>query len=806
MDARGHYWVYRYFRYCIFAALQSIALSATAQTTIATIPAGSAPGPVVVNPVTNTAYVVNTGDNSVTVLAGLAASPATLGVGASPNAIAINSATNEIYVANGGDMSVTVIDGTENTTNTVAVGTSPVAIAINDVTNTVYVANSGSDDVTVIDGVLKTTSTVHVGSSPSAIAANPTTNQVYVANRDSKSITIINGADNSTATLNNVGAKPVGIAVNPYSGIVYVVNEDDENIAFIYPGLLTIAAMVGPQPSALALDVLTDQVFVANSGANTTTILDGDSRAFRTVNVGGAPSGIAVNASTSRAYVLQGSHSLTEINEETSAAKLVAAGSNLSGVAVNPLLNRIYVTDSTANKLLIIDGATNTPVNLLARGSKEIAVDPVSNTVVAISAGEFTATVIDGANLTKSYVPLGGYASGIAINPVTNRAYISAGSSVTVIDRQSGQVSTIDNVPGPVAIAANPLTNRIYVVDYESNLGVIDGATNSIITTFPVGQYYSTAIAVDPILNKVYVANESDVTLYVVDGATNAVQPIKVESISGTSPKALAVNSVTHKVYIAGNVLSVLDGTTNELTTIDVMADAVAVNSLENKIYAVGCCDNALYVIDGSSNTFERIPVDESPTSVTVDQITNRVYVTHYSSDDVAIVDGATNTVSYAWIGDTLRSGAVNPRTQQAFVGGDVTISYIDPMTPVPSGLTATIEPLRNNVTANPEVTFAIESANTSIYGSNVTQPQRIYYQLDTLTGSWKKATGGPGAGPYIAALSSVSPGVHVLYAYAVDGESSTSVQTASGAPFIGAIGSYGFVEMPNSIFLNGFE
>ncbi|MDQ3180763.1 MAG: YncE family protein, partial [Acidobacteriota bacterium] len=113
----------------------------------------------------------------------------TVPAGSGPNAVAVNPVTNKIYVANSGSGNVTVIDGTNNSTTTVAAGSTPVAVAINSVTNKIYVANADSNNVTVIDGTNNSTQTVAAGSQPNAVAVNSETNKIYVTNLDSNNIT-----------------------------------------------------------------------------------------------------------------------------------------------------------------------------------------------------------------------------------------------------------------------------------------------------------------------------------------------------------------------------------------------------------------------------------------------------------------------------------------------------------------------------------------------------------------------------------------------------------------------------------------
>ena len=71
---------------------------------------------------------------------------------------------------------------------------------------------------------------------------------------------------------------------------------------------------------------------------------------------------------------------------------------------------------------------------------------------------------------------------------------------------------TIGAGTGPYAVAVNPVTNKIYVANYSSNtVTVIDGATNSTTATVGVG-VSPLAVAVNPVTNKIYVANYSSTT------------------------------------------------------------------------------------------------------------------------------------------------------------------------------------------------------------------------------------------------------------------------------------------------------
>ena len=88
--------------------------SCLAQQVVATIPTGGLnPSAVAVNKVTNTVYVANLSSSNVVAIDGSANTIiATIPAGADPAAIAVNEITNQIYVLNEASNSVTVIDGT----------------------------------------------------------------------------------------------------------------------------------------------------------------------------------------------------------------------------------------------------------------------------------------------------------------------------------------------------------------------------------------------------------------------------------------------------------------------------------------------------------------------------------------------------------------------------------------------------------------------------------------------------------------------------------------------------------------------
>src|SRR5208283_3105877 len=146
----------------------------------------------------------------------------------------------------------------------------------------------------------------------------------------------------------------------------------------------------------------------------------------------------------------------------------------------------------------------------------------------------------------------------------------------------------------PNVLDVNTITNKIYVNNSSYVVTMIDGATNTA-TTLGGALIFSSAVAVNPVTNKVYVAGQGSCIcggiVTVIDGATNVTTDVNV----GQDPTAMVVNPVTNKIYVASqgypgwpfpSNVTVIDGATNATTTVNVAyVTAMAVNPVTNKIY-----------------------------------------------------------------------------------------------------------------------------------------------------------------------------------------------------------------------------
>jgi YVTN family beta-propeller protein len=777
----------------------------------ATLMTGQAPIVVTLNPVTNRAYVANVTDGTVTVVDGGSAQVvATVTVGATPEAVAVDTLRNKIYVANNGSNNVTVIDGATNlVSSTIPVGSEPFSVAVNPATNKIYVTNSLDGTLSVIDGATATvTATPSVGTGPSGVAVNPVTNKVYVANNSSNNVSVIDGATNLVSSTVMVGSQPFPIAVNPATNQIYVANTGDSTVSVIDGATATVIATptVGAEPLSLAVNPVTNLIYVANFTDGTVTIIDGSTNVDlgAPVTVGATPFAVTLNASTNLIYIANNATSNVSVIDGASGSvtATVPAGSGPVAIAVNPATNKIFVTNENDNTVSVIDGSSNAVVTVpVGATPKTVAVNPISNKVYVANTAGTTVTLIDGTTNAPTPITVGTSPQAVAVNALTNKIYVANNGSanVTVIDGSTNATSTVNVGTNPTQIALNPITDKIYVANAGGNsVTVIDGASNAT-STINLG-FAPFAVAVNSTTDKVYVADSADNGVLVIDGATNS--PILTVPV-GANPQAFALDAATGKVYVmntGASSVTVIDGITNAAMNVNTapQQSGIAVNSLTNTIYVSSKSLGSVTVINGANLATATVTVGSQPTGVDVDPANNRIFVANSAGGNVTVIDGATNTTVSVPAGTTPTGVAVNPVTGKVYVtnSGSANTTVISEQTLQTIPLTASITPLSGNATPSGTPTFDFAAAST--FSPSATIPEGVFFQADSWQGPWTQATV---AGSSLnGTLASLVPGFHVIYAYAVDGQDSTSTELDSA--LIGNLSAYGFfVTAPNAHF-----
>jgi len=242
---------------------------------------GDSPHASVLNPLTHTLYVNNRNDNTLSVIdtadcnaitsSGCGAVLPTTAVGNFPDQEVVDQATNTIYVSNRTDNTVSVVNGAicnagdtsgcGQTWPTIAVGDSPQAIGINPITNTIYVTNTNDNTVSVIDGSTcngsdtsgcgQAVATIAVGSGPRSVGVDPNTDTIFVGNRDDGTVSVIDGSTCNGKDTSGCGQSPFAVGVG---------TPNSE---------LSLAR-------SIAFDPTTQQLFVPVTGDSDVAVIDGN--------------------------------------------------------------------------------------------------------------------------------------------------------------------------------------------------------------------------------------------------------------------------------------------------------------------------------------------------------------------------------------------------------------------------------------------------------------------------------------------------------------------------------------------------
>jgi DNA-binding beta-propeller fold protein YncE len=446
----------------------------TNHTTTVVDPNAEWPCSLAVNAATNKIYVGNRLSGNVTVVDGATNSTTTVtdpnasGLGAV--AVAINPVTNKIYVANnstdhGGDNpgNVTVIDGATDLTTTVtdphAFG--PNAVAVNTVTNRVYVTNLGDlraysanhGNVTVIDGAGNYAATVSDPNVlyPQAVAVNQTANKIYVANGNDPArtgiggVTVIDGTTNVLSTVRDPNAAfPHVVTVDSDRGMIYVANEgcyaDDPcrnpgSVTIINGATNSTITVIDPSahnPTALAVDAMTDQIYVANTGSGNLTIIGSSATATTHTlavllpgtgkgTVASNPSGIDCGTSCTASFA-----TATAVRLSASAA----AGSEFSGWSGPCAGTSTCDLMTTADQFVTATFNSTAPVQVAVPDvlgqTRAAATTAISSTGVVVGTVtlQSSSTVASGDVISESPAAGTNVAPGSAVNVV-----VSTGSS-----------------------------------------------------------------------------------------------------------------------------------------------------------------------------------------------------------------------------------------------------------------------------------------------------------------------------------------------------------------------------------------
>jgi DNA-binding beta-propeller fold protein YncE len=607
------------------------------------IPTGSWPVHIVVDPATNTAYIANQLDNTISVVDGKncdgkhtsKCTPiATINPGPNPTDLVLDVAHRTLFatLAGGNSDSIAVIDiGSCNATNTSGCGQTPKQVVfpgntnwrggaatiprglsaimdLDETTHTLYVPDANEGPVYILD-----TSTCN-GSTPSCSSPIVTTvmgdgvvverahHSVYVvqAINFSDQIQIFDSSTCNSTNQTGCSTPPQSFTAGFFPNVPATVDEATHTlyIPAFFPNVLGVIdtsvcnasttlgcgsaaqVQVGASGFAAVFDPLTKTVYVENQLSTSVSV---------------------VNGATCNALNHSGCNQKPPI---------LATGIDPAPFGYNPLTQTLYVSAQDTNFAWMLDGS------------------------------KCNATRTDGCTKQAPTTNTGSGPSGLDLNPNTKTLYVAnqSDNTVSVIDaavcneHQLGGCNqtwpTVGIGTTPFRVAVNKTTNTVYVANFNGTLSVINGTTCNAAVHSSCNQEQATTtvgasptdLAVDELSNTIYVANRNSNTVSVVDGRhcqgsdTSGCSQAWFTFTVGQAPQALAFNPSNQTLYVGINtgayvsVVSVLH--CNNHDTADCSAKAnvpvhdtpIAIGVLldKNTIYVVNRFSMSVSIFDGS--------------------------------------------------------------------------------------------------------------------------------------------------------------------------------------------------------------
>ncbi len=321
----------------------------------------------------------------------------------------------------------------------------------------------------------------------SDVKANSTTGRVYVASPRSHAVHVIQDAE---------------------AGAVYMT-----------------AVPVGNYPTGLAVVTTTNKAYATNMHDWTVSVIGAGNTVIATIPVGAGPVKAAANNRFGRVYTTNYwfiDDGVTAIDSRTDTVlyhlNRTFATQGRYGIDVNPDNDKVYVAARDAGLIAIFNGdwpLTDPLVFKLdpPRVPFMVAYNPTTGHLFVTCGADDVVVVLDPAALDVK---------GLRTTRV-------AGQTVYLLDeRSAGWLATIPVGDGPEeGIAVNPRTNRVYVTNmYSDSVSVLQDDANVAnirwLLDIPVGDAPQ-GVGVNPAFNRVYVGNAGSKTLSIINGVTNVV-------------------------------------------------------------------------------------------------------------------------------------------------------------------------------------------------------------------------------------------------------------------------------------------
>ena len=250
--------------------------------------------------------------------------------------------------------------------------------------------------------------------------------------------------------------------------------------------------------------------------------------------------------------------------------------------------------------------------------------------------------------------------------------------NVSVIDTDSNELVGVVPVGlAPYSPTIAPDGSRVYIANSESGtISVIDTATNTVVDTLDAGGAHPAGLAVTPdgahlVVSLLGATIFHPGTVRVIEAETGVFSdPIPV----GTTPERVALSPDGTRAYIinSAGTLTVID-VPNRVVVGEIPmvgpAFTVVVSDDGTKLFGALINNDAVAVIDATTNQVEYVPTDEGPIGISFSPDQDSVFVTNGSAGTIQEISVETLEVTRT------ADGGLRPGYLQ--VSGDGARGYI---------------------------------------------------------------------------------------------------------------------------------
>ncbi len=228
----------------------------------------------------------------------------------------------------------------------------------------------------------------------------------------------------------------------------------------------------------------------------------------------------------------------------------------------------------------------------------------------------------------------------------------------------------------PKEIAVNPVTNRTYVADQSAReIVVFEGTDFSTRRSISTGSVIPFAITVNPRTNEIWYLSFGSNQAWVIDGETETTETVPIGA--GGLTGRIVANPVTNEIWVGRrDGVTVIDGEDRSFQTISLPLSLydLALDPVRNRVW-FHRGTTTIVVIDGVTLATQSISTSPfEPSEIAIDPVRDLVYATSFTQDDLLIIDGSDLSTTTVPVGTAPNYVAVNPVTNEIWVtseGGD---------------------------------------------------------------------------------------------------------------------------------------